>query len=373
MNRWMRWVVAAAAVLAVHCAARGQTTIVLRSGATAAEGGAVRLGDVAEVTGPEAAKLAGVVVIEKASATQGPFAIVETAQVQAAVERDVPGLNWGRVTLNGGRCYVRIGEAAAPAAAPERPRAEQPRLVEDAATDTVRGEVAHRLASLYNVEVSDLRMGFGTLTAEDTAFLARPLEAGVRYEVQPAGSVKSGRIPVRIDLYRRDRHEAMRSFNVTVEVRRAIVLAARTIERDEVISPEALSTDSRWVSPEASTGMGLEEAVGCTARRRIEAGKVVVAGDVQTPVVVRKGETVWVHCLSGSVALKARAKALAQGRDGEMVPMQMEGSKKTFMARMSGRGVAVMLAEEAPAPVEAPEVKRPAVRNGAATRTGGGR
>ena len=32
---------------------------------------------------------------------------------------------------------------------------------------------------------------------------------------------------------------------------------------------------------------------------------------------------------------------MAQGRDGELVPFQVEGSKKTFTARMNGCGPAV--------------------------------
>ncbi|MBL8990308.1 MAG: flagellar basal body P-ring formation protein FlgA [Phycisphaerae bacterium] len=335
------------AVLAGAALAAAQTNVVMKPGAAARAGEPVRITDVAALDGPEAERLSPVVVLEKASGGDGGIATVTASQVKAAAERAVPGLNWGRVTISGGACFVRVSAGPAPPAEPARTTREiEPPAPVDAAAGTIRAEITHRLASLYGVGPTDLRIGFSGLASSDVGFLGRALEPDGRYEVQPSASSRSGRVPLRVDVYQRDRLVETRTFNADVLVRRAVVVASATIDRETVITPEAVTTEERWLAPDASAGLAAAQVIGSTARRRVEAGRVVGAADVQTPVVVRKGEMVWVHCLSGSVVVKVRAKALAEGRDGQDVPMQLEGSRKTFTARMSGRGTAVMLLED---------------------------
>lgn len=347
MNVTCRILAAIGAVLAVATQAGAQTNVVMRPGAAARAGEPVRISDVAALEGPDAGRLADVVVLDKAVGEPNGIAAVTASQVHAAAERAVPGLNWGRVTISGGTCYVRVGPGAERAPEPAKPAREHeaPAPI-DSSDGSVRAEVTHRLASLYGVEPAGIRVGFSGLSAGDQAFLNRPLQAGVRYEVQPAASARSGRVPLRVDVYRGDRLAESRTLNADVLVKRSVVVASMTIERDAVVTADAVTGEERWLTPDAPAGLTTEQAVGATARRRVDAGRVVTAADVQTPVVVRKGETVWVHCLSGSMVVKVRAKALADGRDGQEVPMQVEGSKKTFTARMSGRGTAVMLLDD---------------------------
>lgn len=351
MNTPMRqFVVSFLTVLLAACGAVGQTSITLRSSATAQPGKAVRLADIAEVAGPEAEALAGAVVVACAQPDASGNLAIDPGAVRAALETACPGVNWGRVTLSGTVCYVRLAQpAAAPESKAKEPARDVPAPLDASDQASIRAEVASRLASLYNVPLEDLRVGFGSLSPKDAEFLATPLRAGARYEVQPSGSVRSGRLPIRVDVYERDRLMGTRTFSADVLLRRGVVLAATTIERDQPITHEQLTEDVRWLTPDVSCGPRIEEVAGTTARRRIEAGKTITSVDFQSPVVVSKGETVWVHCLTGSMVVKVRAKALSGGRDGQLIPFQMEGSRKSFLARMSGRGTAVMEATDQPA------------------------
>lgn len=103
------------------------------------------------------------------------------------------------------------------------------------------------------------------------------------------------------------------------------------------------------VSPEA--------LINGVLRRRIDQGKPIFLADIaqahtssgrssaanlRAPMIIKRGDDVTLCCLAGAVELKSKAKALSSARDGEVVQLQVEGSKKTISARVSGPGYAVM-------------------------------
>jgi len=67
-----------------------------------------------------------------------------------------------------------------------------------------------------------------------------------------------------------------------------------------------------------------------------------MADDVAPATTVSKGDIVMIRCVSGSVALTTRGRAMADGCDGDIVEFQALDSKRVFRARMSGRGCAVI-------------------------------
>jgi flagella basal body P-ring formation protein FlgA len=100
--------------------------------------------------------------------------------------------------------------------------------------------------------------------------------------------------------------------------------------------------------------LGTADVVGQAARRRIEAGRLIVSDDVRPALSIQRGEDVVVHTLSGSMVLKSRARAMGTAREGELVELRREGSKKTFFARAGGKGVAVIDLQSPPSPPLAP-------------------
>jgi hypothetical protein len=67
---------------------------------------------------------------------------------------------------------------------------------------------------------------------------------------------------------------------------------------------------------------------------------------VQAPLAARRGDLVTVHCLSGGVTVRLRARAQGDIRDGETGEFRADGAKKTCPARMDGAGRAVMVMGE---------------------------
>ncbi|VAX36374.1 hypothetical protein MNBD_PLANCTO03-1779, partial [hydrothermal vent metagenome] len=75
---------------------------------------------------------------------------------------------------------------------------------------------------------------------------------------------------------------------------------------------------------------------------KIPAGTMIRAEALEPPVAAERGDLVKVHCISGGIVVKAWARAQARAFEGEFVELRMTGSDKTFQARMTGRGAAVM-------------------------------
>jgi flagella basal body P-ring formation protein FlgA len=88
------------------------------------------------------------------------------------------------------------------------------------------------------------------------------------------------------------------------------------------------------------------EVVGKLARTRLSAGTILREAVVEKPVVIRRNELVTVHCLSGSVALRVEARAMDEGREGDVIEFRVDRGSEPFTARVSGPGVAVATDEK---------------------------
>lgn len=350
-----------AAVLVFASLAIAQTSITIRSAANLTAGKPVRLADIADVQGPEAERLREAVVVNDAQSVKANFAdgfAVSVESVRDALSRLPQGVNWGKVTLGGSACFIR--GTAEPVVVPVRPEPTEATPLRSAPVQVVsttdqlvpRGVIARRLAGLFSVSEEDLRLKLAASNRNDEAWLDAPLNFGAasetgssntsRVEVQPGASTASGRVPLRVDVYQGGRLTETRTFTAEVQTRREVVVTGTTLDRDQAIDQQDIRIEARWLSPSGDSPASPEQVAGSSAKRKLEAGRVVMAGDLQTPVVVQKGETVWVHCLSGSFVVKSKARSLEAGRDGQLVKLQADGVKKPFLARMSGKGVAVI-------------------------------
>lgn len=334
-----------------------------RAAADTAAAQDLRLSDIAEVTGPDAHRLKNAVVLTSDELAKADFSrgfAVELDQVREAISRIPGGISWGRVTLSGSTCLLRKAEDLSdvpagppvPEFVPGRKQISQPAA--EVSQTTLRGVIASRLAELQGVTLGDLRLKIASPSRADEAYLDVPMGSEQRVEITP-GARNSSRMPLNVDVYQGDRLIENRQYTAEIQVRRWVVVPVGTIERDQIITEEDFKREQRWVSPAADAPADAAQVIGATPRKRLEAGRVITAQDLQSPVVVQKGETVWVHCLSGGFVIKTKARAMSAGRDGQLVAFQTEGNplapgarstsfqnKKTFMARMSGRGVAVI-------------------------------
>jgi flagella basal body P-ring formation protein FlgA len=166
-------------------------------------------------------------------------------------------------------------------------------------------------------------------------------------DVQPTAGGASARTPVNVFIYEGDRLAQTRLVGTRALVNRVVVTARAPITRSQAISSDMVEVARQWVPPNTKLSATLDQVVGQIASRPIATGAIVTTADITAPVVCKRGDIVWVHVLSGGMSVKAKARAMAQARDGERVQLKLDGSDRTFTARMSGPGKAVMITDDA--------------------------
>ena len=330
----------ALAMLWVPTYATAQTTISIRPSARlATDAQQVRLDDIADIT-PHDAALAETIVLDNLSRSDGQGWIkIDTESIRAALEGT--HINWGKTSIRGGTCTVRLSEAKLATREVKSTRstaATQPTTVELSGPVTIKTMVTARLAALYKVEAHQLKLGFD---GSDAGLLST-LVGDREVEIEPGGLGTSTRLPINITLYEGDRVVVSGSIRVEAMVYRPQVTAAMTIERGRTITDDQLSIIERWQSPGSKPMVSEDELVGAIARKRIASGEIIEAGDAEPPLACKRGDTVFVHCVSGNVVVKIKARAMASARDGELVKLKSDSSAEPFLARMSGRGRAVL-------------------------------
>jgi flagella basal body P-ring formation protein FlgA len=318
--------------------AAAQTTVTLNlSARMSAADAPVTLAGIARLEGPEARRFGEVVVLERADAKQA----VSLADVRATLQ--AAGANFGTLTLRGSSCRIELPGAAPAAAKPAMERSKGGpdfEVVDIDGPPTIRTAIARRLAAMHGVAHDAIQLAFDE---KDRATLATPHSDRQTVHVQPAASASSSRVPLRISVYVGDRVIADYRLTADILLRREVLVATREIERRELISDPDVRLEPRWIPPgENPPDRGA--VVGSEARARIKEGSTFKSNAVESPVLIRRGDVVYVECLSGSMVVRARAKALGAGREGETIAFQMDGADDSFMARVAGRGRAVMLA-----------------------------
>lgn len=316
------------ALLLLAPAALAQSTIELRPSARVAPGETATLEQVATLDGPEAVALADMPVAAPGQAS------VSLDEVRKALDAKTR-VNWGRITLRGSSCSLASGPARAPH------NHVQIKIVEPAPVrvepGTVRAAVVARISQILQAAEDDLKLAFNP---EDDQILNLPT-AGRTLEIRPIGG--SDRIPLAIALYEHDRTIASRTIRVGVQVRRQVPVATAAQRRGDTIDAGEYTTEARWLPPTATPATA-EQLAGAAVQGRVAAGQPVMAKDVAPSTVVSKGEIVSVRCISGSLVLTTRGRALSSAKDGELVQLQALDSKRTYFARMDGRGRAIVTA-----------------------------
>jgi flagella basal body P-ring formation protein FlgA len=326
------------ALLAIAAPARAELGVItLNQAASVAPGDPALLRDVATLAGEPAMALAGTVIrIPAAGATS---LTITTDDLRAALTGR--NANWGRLTLRGSACQVRIGDRPRPLRSVEPGGESAPVTIDLTGAQTVRTRLAQLVGRMFNVENEDLRLLFDE---RDAALLSRSVSEQTRVEIQPASTPSSSRMAFVVWIYE---GKSLEPTSVTVRVdvllRRPVVTATREIRRDEPIAEGDTVEAVQWIAPDGSASVaGSRQAIGMRAKRTIAAGSMIRADALEPPIACRRGDLVKVHCVSGGIVVKAWARAMGRALEGEFVELRMNGSEKTFRARMTGHGAAVM-------------------------------
>lgn len=324
----------------------GADTVTLRPWARLGGANTVTLEAIADLVGDDAKALGDVEIVANPKAQAAGKAWLEISIDQVRSALDDRRVNWGRISLRGTTCEVHVAVASARRddrasvlESESAPTPREPTTVDLTGPATVRTRVVSLLASLYHAEPDQLRVLFDNA---DKALLDTPQE-NRRIEVQPTANASSSRFTVIVWIYTGDQLTESRTLRIDLRVRRAVVVVAADRQRGETIEPDHLRQETMWIKPTGAPLVpSIEEAAGSIAKRRLVTGSVLRSDMIEPPIVVRRGELTIVHCLSGGVVVKAKARARADARQGDVIEFQLEGSKRTFRARVVGVGRAIL-------------------------------
>ncbi len=111
----------------------------------------------------------------------------------------------------------------------------------------------------------------------------------------------------------------------------------RTIERGDILSAADFAEEDR--TPAQARGAAAPEALaGREATRRLMAGSVVRTSDAAEPRLVKRGEPVAIHIRSGGLVISTTGRALADGREGDLVRVVATATNRTLDAQVEGSG-----------------------------------
>jgi flagella basal body P-ring formation protein FlgA len=212
--------------------------------------------------------------------------------------------------------FVMLGGAMAAAApgavAPER---------------AIAAAVARTLGSGAVVSVGDL----------DTRVAAEP---GLTAEPEPGARLgKVSRFALSVNGVRRGLARA------TVQARGPLLRAARSVARDETLTPDAVETTSGELPMLAIRPLlGEEDVLGRTARRSIAAGEPLTAEALRVPAAVRSGDEVTVNVRIGLVHVTGVGRASGSGQVGDTIRVLPPNSaRQGWPARITGPGTVEIL------------------------------
>ncbi|MBW2061049.1 MAG: flagellar basal body P-ring formation protein FlgA [Deltaproteobacteria bacterium] len=120
------------------------------------------------------------------------------------------------------------------------------------------------------------------------------------------------------------------------------VVAARTIERGEVIRAKDIKTARVNLARlrQAAINSPAEVIGKANRRRRLHPGQPILARDLSKQPVVKKGDTLTIMVESGTLRITTLGKAKQDGAAGEKIPVLNLRSKKVVMARILGPNLA---------------------------------
>lgn len=325
-----------AVVMVCVSAARGQDTVTLRTSAEVGEG-KITLKDVADLDGKAAEALGDVVVLDKWSGGEASWTTLELSAVRTAISA-APGVNWGRLSLNGSSCTVRkaVKPVDAPGGAPTAEPA--PTASTPAAGPQVRDLVAARMAEVFSVDEKLIRLTFEA----SAKGLLDVSSVGRAVEITPSGV--ADRVPLTIRVFEKDRIIASGTTRVGVQIRRDVLIAKAAMKRGDLLEMKGAQIEARWVGPTLPAA-DIADFGSVVKASKIAQGQVILDGELEAAVVIKKGEQVSISCIAGSVIVKTTARAGCDGRVGDVISFEGTDKKKqVFLARVAGPGKAVAIA-----------------------------
>lgn len=125
-------------------------------------------------------------------------------------------------------------------------------------------------------------------------------------------------------------------------VKATVPVAARDIEARQPIVADDLADEPRDIASLTDTVTRAEDAIGRSSRRAVHAGQILRRRHLQTPELIRRGQTVRVVARVGQAEIVNTGVAMQSGGKDDVIPIRVGGrsNRKTVDVRITAAGTA---------------------------------
>ncbi len=311
------------------------TSVTLLSTVRLAGDDTLTLGDIAEIVGPQHRELAPLPI--DSLVTIGSWTRVGVEQVREMLD-DAQRVAIGSIVVKGNESFITRRPTRLNADTIKSGTAANSDAKDQPPVPTLHDSVMRWIAKRYGVQSKDLRL---ELRDADREALAMSAEDRL-VEIHQIGN--ANRLTLRLTVYAGERIERSFTIAAKLEIRRQILVVTERINRGTEIDKSMYVVQTQWVKPN-TTPANAETIDGLVARSALRAGTVIMYDDIETPIVINRGDIISARSIAGSVVVNLRARALSSVRDGELLELESLDRKSRFTARASGLGRAVIISE----------------------------
>lgn len=174
---------------------------------------------------------------------------------------------------------------------------------------------------------------------------------------------------------------ATQEFTVTARITKVplVVVATRPLVPGDVVQRTDVQLAQGKESGDDILFHSLDEVIGQQARRALVEGQPIKQDDVQSPLLVRRGDAVTVFARSAGIEVRTQGRAQEEGSKGDVIVIESLLNRERFMGRICGIHQVEVFAQTADADAatstteRSPQALKPANYRAAAGKTGAGR
>lgn len=149
---------------------------------------------------------------------------------------------------------------------------------------------------------------------------------------------------LRVDVRCDDAQRWETTITVKPDIYLPVVVASTALDRGQVITPESVTL--KTVNISSTRGEYLtrpDEVMGMTVKRRIRERQTVTLHQLESPLLVERGQRVLMIAEQNGVEARAMGEAMKKGRKGEVIKVKNASSGRVVSAMVSASGVVTIM------------------------------
>ena len=113
-----------------------------------------------------------------------------------------------------------------------------------------------------------------------------------------------------------------------IEKYKEVAVANRDILKDEVLTPDSITIQSKQLSLIPQDALSYSEAISKIVKAAVKEGDVIRAGLISEDFAIKKGDRITAYIKSGNIYIEVLALALESGKIGQKIRMRNMSSNR---------------------------------------------